>query len=99
MADAQVQNWTIGETLNGTIGGLGDQNSSVMQADLTLADIQAVPFERSCTLLVPGSEVKVYPKMDLDAAIMVERSRWDVNGDNKIRLEEVIQYLKILTNQ
>jgi len=52
--DAQVQNWAIGEDLRGTIVGYGDENYSIMWADMKLVAIQPVPLPGAFFLLLPG---------------------------------------------
>lgn len=41
--DVQVQNWVVGENLKGILVGYGDQQVSVMWAEMRLVGIQSVP--------------------------------------------------------
>ena len=52
--DAKVQNWVIGESLKGTIVGFGDQDWSIMWADMRLVEIQPIPLPSTFILLLPG---------------------------------------------
>jgi hypothetical protein len=52
----------------------------------------------SYTLRINDISSYIYSQEDLDLAIKQEREKYDPNGDGKIGLEEVIYYLKVLSN-